>query len=379
LNRKLGFLSKSGQDAKNANKLRQAFAKVNPNQKALGLNLLQQNMYRKLQGEDSSVDGNLVSINQIFGEALNIPKINNSVMHKSIDANLASRLRFKKQEQLKKEYKVTATEDLYLTSQSQVRRIQEQIKNQSNQTISPESRRAITKLKSNIDQFSTEKDQLIDRMALIRSNILSPGKSSKPTSIRAGEILIEQQAANRMGSAINNMSNEDIEAIQLMERAKSFKGDKNTNAYIDAYIKGLKKNSDKDPSLQTFFANVNEQVTDAGQKERLKLGILKRLMDSQNTDPKSKVQTTFKKETSANKDRILEQPGPLNTSKLISDASNKIGKIYKLKPSYTYGYKYIGNENGQPKFKFIKNGTETNTPLTDPMYNEALQLFNKDK
>ena len=135
-------------------------------------------------------------------------------------------------------------------------------------------------------------------MDLTRANIVSPSAARQPIDVRAGQILLEQNAMANMGKAIEDMPEEDIEAIQLMQEAETFKGtDNNTNKFINAYVKS--KSQQQGPSennISNFIKYVNTQTgLKPDDKRKIKVAALSRILNAQKSSVKNQAVDAFNK------------------------------------------------------------------------------------
>ncbi len=250
----------------------------------------------------------------------------------------------------------------------------------------------------------------ISRAEKIRTQIDSPTTSdNRSLSVRAGQILLEQEATAKMGKALSKMSNSEIEALQLIKKAKALKEiDKESDEFINIYAKS---SDPKDNNIISFFKYVDAQSGNAAKKEKLKTAALSRLIKAVDKKVAPKVTQKFfdiaaqreiEKNPLFNNNgdfRAIRPTMSLEKTPSKNKPNTKYQTLLQQDPSYSYGYIRSGSDqNGNPTFLYVsptniqayKSGVQQGIPATElrqylsPMpnsatYKEALELFEKSK
>jgi len=348
------------------NKLKNEFNSLSqPTQKPLALYYLQTQVANKFEGMDSSVDISL--LNDSFGKNLGINKDTTTNEYKVTSPTNAQRKKEALIEKLKQDRNLTKSDQNALAAFANAGRIKAKLDEATGGSISPESLTAIRGLKDAITGWESEANVLKTRIAKTRKSILSPSAGREPLNIRAGQILLEQDAMANMGRAIKNMPEEDIEAIQLMKEAQTFKDyDANTKKFIDAYVKG--KNQQKlktNNNISDFIKHVNKQTSlNADAKRKIKVAALSRILNAQKTNVKEQAITEISKPPQIKSDRFVtfetekfKYPATVEAAFKDEEAGNKFRKyVNTFHP--TYAQKIELSEKGKPHNSYMKKAYE---------------------
>tara|TARA_R100000773_G_C4221230_1_gene120281 strand:- start:449 stop:2110 length:1662 start_codon:yes stop_codon:yes gene_type:complete len=256
----------------------------------------------------------------------------------------------------------------------------------------------MSEIKDTIGQTTGSIGDTQKRITELTSKLDAPKVStgSQTLSGRAGSILFNNElqkiANDRMKQALKNMPDEEKQFYKYYKRAEklSNKGipdhsdgsQSATKKAIDKYINEYDPNQSTNTNiLKDYFKFEKGLKIPKEFKDEMRIRGIARIFDTVKgtvkEDEEQEQQLTKMFEVK-DKPKISKVPAPLDKNATLDDAPDNIGKIYRLKPSYNYGYKYIGDEDGQPKFRFIKNGRETNKELTPAMYQEAKRLYDKE-
>ena len=319
-------LGTRGSGTRNAkfNKLKQSFAALSqPTQRPLALWYLQQQVGSKFEGHNSDVE--ISSLNKAFGSKLGIPKDNVTNEYKITSPKVAQRKKAKEIIRLKKGKNLSQSDDNALAAFANVGNLKSKLDQASGANISIDGLKAIRGLKESIKNWEKEAQNIKSRMDKTRANIVSPSAARQPIDIRAGQILLEQNAMANMGKAIEDMPEEDIEAIQLMQEAETFKGtDDKTNQFINAYVKS--KSQQKGPSennISNFIKYVNTQTgLKPDDKRKIKVAALSRILNAQKSNVKTQAVDDFYKTSAQALEKQTQTPKvkPINFPKTVEEA-----------------------------------------------------------
>jgi beta-phosphoglucomutase-like phosphatase (HAD superfamily) len=261
----------------------------------------------------------------------------------------------------------------------------------------------MNEIRDTIKQTTGSIDSAQQRITDLTSQLDKPKVSTGPQTLseRAGNILFKNElqkiANDRMKQALKNMPDEEKQFYKYYKRAEELSnkgipdhGDglnhSGTKKAIDTYIKDYDPNKTTNTNILKDYLNYQKGLEIPEQlKDEMTIRGIARIFNTvkgavqENEKFEKEIENSFKPKTeSKTESKINTLPAPLAKDATLGDTSDNIGKIYKLKSSYNYGYKYIGDEDGQPKFRFIRNGRETNKELTPAMYQEAKRLYDKE-
>ena len=147
---------------------------------------------------------------------------------------------------------------------------------------------ALTNVSVNIKSVNDQLAEAFKRQEQLRTQLDKPADTEDiDVSTRAGQILLEEEAMAQMGNAIQNMDDSELEALQLMNKARTIKEiDQKSEEFIDAYASGV---DPQDNNINSFFKYVDkEKNMPVKQRELLKVSALARLIQAQENDPKQK-------------------------------------------------------------------------------------------
>lgn len=166
----------------------------------------------------------------------------------------------------------------------------------------PEVQARIDGLKTNMDNLSDEIAASKKLVTGYREQLQKDPAELPSIRERAGEILLQQDAAKAfakqqkkaikeqanqdMLAAMEGQPSEDEELLKYLSLAPDFKEDKTNaekeNAYFKTWVETL--NKDDSGNIQSYFANINKQGTrfSSQQKDYYKTAATKRMMDAVN-------------------------------------------------------------------------------------------------
>ena len=100
---------------------------------------------------------------------------------------------------------------------------------------------ALTNVSVNIKSVNDQLAEAFKRQEQLRTQLDKPADTEDiDVSTRAGQILLEEEAMAQMGNAIQNMDDSELEALQLMNKARTIKEiDQKSEEFIDAYASGV--------------------------------------------------------------------------------------------------------------------------------------------
>tara|TARA_R110002020_G_scaffold112738_1_gene259288 strand:- start:2564 stop:4123 length:1560 start_codon:yes stop_codon:yes gene_type:complete len=168
----------------------------------------------------------------------------------------------------------------------------------------PEVQTRINTLKTNMDNLSEEIAASKKLVTGYRDKLQEAPAELPTVRERAGEILLEQDAAKafakqqkkaikeqtnkNMRTAIEDQSSEDKELLKYLSLAPDFKqndpaADNREDNFFRKWISSLEKNPENPGTIQSYYAKVNKQTgLTTKQKDDYKTAATKRMMDAVN-------------------------------------------------------------------------------------------------
>ena len=231
---------------------------------------------------------------------------------------------------------------------------------------------ALTNITDDIQTANDELSKAFERQATLRTQLDKPADTQDiDISTRAGQILLEEDAMAKIGNAIQNMDDSELEALQLMNKATSIKEiDKRSKEFIDAYARGAEP---QDNNIISFFKYVDKEDMPVEQREKFKTAALARLIQAQSKNPKAKIdkkleELALEREAKFEQDVInleniygnfesqtpqedIKEKKPKKKYKTGPAKIDQIEKVLQQDPTYSYGYIRVGtlrDDEGKP-------------------------------